>query len=260
MDKKKKKRKLNTKRFFTFLFIVFLIGLTIYYFCNIPIKNIKIEGNYYLKDNYIANYLDLKDAKILTVSRRNIKNKLLKIDLISDVKISKNYFGTLKLKITEDKILFYNWNNKKMVLASGREIPYNKEYLGVPTLINYVPDDIYKEFIKKLNKIDKEVLSLVSEIEYSRSMINDKVIDDKRFLFRMNDGNQVYINTINIEKFNDYLEIYDAIENKNGDTKGCLYLDSNSENNHFNNCEEDKIVNPEDGENPEDKKDENNED
>ena len=35
-------------------------------------------------------------------------------------------------------------------------------------------------------------------------------------------------------------------ENKNGDTKGCLYLDSNSENNHFNNCEEDKIVNPED--------------
>ena len=116
MDKKKKKRKLNTKRFFTFLVIILLIGIAIYYFSNVPIKNIKVEGNYYLKDNYIANYLDLKDAKILTVSRSKIKKKLLKIDLISDVKISKNYFGTLKLKITEDKILFYNWNNKKIVL------------------------------------------------------------------------------------------------------------------------------------------------
>ena len=140
------------------------------------------------------------------------------------------------------KILFYNWSNKKIVLSSGKEIDYNKEYLGIPTLINYVPDEIYEEFINKLNLIDRETISLVSEIEYSPSTVNDKVIDDKRFLFRMNDGNTVYINTINIEKFNNYLEIYEVIVNKNGNVTGCLYLDSNSENKHFNNCESNPIV------------------
>ena len=38
------------------------------------------------------------------------------------------------------------------------------------------------------------------------SIVKDKIVDDKRFLLRMNDGNIVYINTINIEKFNNYLE------------------------------------------------------
>ena len=90
--------------------------------------------------------------------------------------------------------------------------------------------------------IKKDNISLISEIEYSPSMVNDKIIDDKRFLFRMNDGNIVYINTINIEKFNNYLDIYEVIVNKNGLVKGCLYLDSNSENNHFNNCESNPVV------------------
>ena len=86
-------------------------------------------------------------------------------------------------------------------------------------------------------------MKLVSEIEYSPSIISGKVIDDKRFLFRMNDGNIVYINTINIEKFNNYLELYEVITSKKGDTKGCLYLDSNNDNNHFNNCEEEVVIN-----------------
>ena len=44
-----------------------------------------------------------------------------------------------------------------------------------------------------------------------------------------------------MEKINNYLEIYELIVNKNGMIKGCLYLDSNSDNKYFNNCEE-KII------------------
>jgi len=164
------------------------------------------------------------------------------LDLIKNVKIKKNYFGKLSIKITEDKVLFYNWNNKKIILSSGKEINYSDKYLGIPTLINYVPNDIYEEFIDKLNKIDKDMLALVSEIEYSPSMINDKIVDENRFLFRMNDGNIVYINTINIEKFNSYLDNYEARVNKTGDVKGCLYLDSDSENITFDNCESKDII------------------
>jgi len=236
-EKNGKKRKIRFKGLLVILLFGYLLFTCVYYIYKMPIKNINIEGNYYLKDNYIIEYLDISNKSILKVSNKKIKNRLLDLDLISDVTVSKNYFGTLNIEIVEDKILFYNWNNKKIVLSSGKDITYNKNYLGVPTLINYVPNEIYKYFIDGLNMIDKEVLSLVSEIEYSPSIVKDKIVDDKRFLLRMNDGNIVYINTINIEKFNNYLEMYEYILNKKGDVRGCLYLDSNSENITFNNCE-----------------------
>ena len=53
-----------------------------------------------------------------------------------------------------------------------------------PTLINYVPDTIYLEFIESMKKIDKDILNRISEIKYDP---ND--VDDRRFLLTMNDGN-----------------------------------------------------------------------
>lgn len=241
-EKKSKKRKLRVKGLLVLLLVVYLMGTCIYYLWKMPIKNIEIEGNFYLKDNYIINYLEIDNKSIVNINKKKLKNKLLEIDLISDVEIRKNYFGKLTIELTEDKILFYNWNNKKIVLSSGNEIDYNSEYLGIATLINYVKDDVYNELIKGLNNIDKEILALVSEIEYSPHKVNEKIVNDKRFLFRMNDGNIVYVDTINIEKFNDYLDMYEVIVNKNGDVNGCLYLDSDSENIHFNNCESNPVV------------------
>ena len=238
MNKTQKKKKIRFKGLLLVVLALYLLGSFAYYIYKLPIKNIIIEGNYYLKDNYIIDYLDISDKSLLKVSKNSIKNKLLKLDLVSDVKVKKNYLGKITITIDEDKILFYNWNNKKIVLASGKEIDYNKDYLGVPTLINYVKDDVYKELVSKLKVVDREVLSIVSEIEYKPSIINDKIVDEKRFLLRMNDGNIVYVNTLNIDKFNNYLDIYEGIINQRGEVKGCLYLDSNSENKHFNLCEE----------------------
>ncbi len=248
MNKKGHKKRLKIRGLLVIILFIYLLGNIIYYFVRMPLKNIEITGNTYLKNNDITNYLNLDGILYIKANTPKIKKELLKLDLVKNAKVTKNLFGTLKIEIEEEDILFYNLNSKKIVLASGKEIEYDKEFLGIPILINIVPDAIYKEFIEKLIKVDKNILSQVSEMEYSPSVINDKVVDDKRFLFRMNDGNTIYINTINIEKINDYLEIYEAIVNKNGDINGCLYLDSNSENNHFNNCESEKIEVDEDNE------------
>lgn len=235
---KKKKRKIKLGGLLVLILAIYLLITLGIYIYKMPIKRVVVSGNTYLKDNYIIDYLDLDKSSILSVSKNSIKKKLKELDLISDVNIKKNYLGILYLEVKEDKVLFYNLSSKKVILSSGKEIENDKEYLGIPVLINYVPDEVLEEFIDKFNRIDKENISLISEIEYAPSVINDKVVDDKRFLFRMNDGNVVYINTINIEKYNSYLEIYEALVNKSGDTKGCLYLDSNSENKHFNVCDE----------------------
>lgn len=235
---KKKKRRIKFGGILVLVLSIYLVGTIFYLVWKMPIKRVIIEGNFYLKDNYLKDYLDLEGKSIISTSKSSIKNKLLEQGLISDASIKKNYLGTLYINIKEDKILFYNLNTKKIVLSSGKEIDNNNEYLGVPTLINYVPDTILDELINKFNRIDRENITLISEIEYSPSIINEKIVDENRFLFRMNDGNVVYINTINIEKFNNYLEIYEALINKNGDIRGCLYLDSNSDNKHFNVCDE----------------------
>ena len=87
--------------------------------------------------------------------------------------------------------------------------------LGIPTLINYTPSDIYDNLIKKLNNINIDILKKVSEIEYSPDIKNEKVIDKNRFLLRMNDGNYIYINLANMDNLNKYEEIYATLdENK----------------------------------------------
>ena len=252
MKKNKKKKKLKLSGLILIIFLAFLVSLFGYYLWTTPVKEINIKGNNYLKDNYLITYLDLNGKSVLSMSRSKIKKKLLALDLVNSVKIHKNYLGKITIEIEEDTPLFYNLNTQKVILTNNKEVDYSDAFLGLPVLINVVPEDIYQEFINKISTIDKNVLSLVSEIQYSPSKINEKIIDDKRFLFRMNDGNTVYINTINIEKFNNYLEIYEVIMNKNGgEIKGCLYLDSNSDNKHFNNCEESIVTQPEDSGNNE---------
>lgn len=233
---KEKKKKIRFKGLLIVILFLYLFGSLFYYLVGKPIRNINIEGNSYFKDSYLIDYLDLKNLSILKVSKSSIKKKLLEIDLISDVKVDKNYLGKLNIIVVEEKVLFYNSLNKKIVLSNGEEISNNSSFLGVPTLINRVDDKVNSDLIKSMSNINKDVLMLISEIEYNPSIINNKTIDETRFIFYMNDGNKVYINTINMEKINNYLSIYEAILNKSDVVKGCLYLDSNSENNHFNTC------------------------
>ena len=95
--------------------------------------------------------------------------------------------------------------------------------------INYVPDKIYKRLTKSLLKVDSDILALISEIEYSPTKNNDEVIDDTRFILRMNDGNTVYANLLNIKNLNHYKEIYSTLNNE----KGSLYLDSSNKENFY---------------------------
>ena len=201
-----------------------------------PIKQIEIKNNYYLTDDYIINLLDLNNKKLLEFSTHRAEKKLNKEDLVITSDVKKNIFGKIVIDVNEEKILFYNWNNKKIVLKT-EEIDYQDTYLGVPALINYVPSDVYKEFVKKYSELDRNIIAMISEIEYDPDKLNDVVLDETRFLLRMNDGIKVYVNVYNLKKMNNYLEIYDAILKNNSPKNACLYLDSNSKNYIYGSCD-----------------------
>ena len=231
MEKRKKKMRLNKKRFAIIIAVLFIALISFIYLFNLRIMQIEITGTNLISDNEIIEIAGIKNyPKLFSISSFSIKNKIKKLDLVNNVKVSKNLYGKLSIKVDEARVLFYNKNNDKIVLSNSKEIDFTQKYLGIPTLLNYVPSDIYKDFIKGLNNIDSDVLRLISEIEYSPSKTLDgEVIDDNRFMLRMNDTNIVYMNTVNIKKLNKYMEITSTIIATNSEKYGILYLDSSIE-------------------------------
>ena len=111
-----------------------------------------------------------------------------------------------------------------IILSNFKEVETNN-LQGVPILTNYVPDQLYEKLINGFTKLSPDVISLISEIIYDPWKNGDVVIDESRFFLQMNDGNNVYINTIHLDKLNNYIDIYATLEGK----KGTLYLDSSSD-------------------------------
>ncbi len=242
MAKTKKKRKLNIRGLLVILLVLYLIGSFLYYLINLPIKNIVINGTSLISDVEIIETAKIKNyPAIFKLNTSKIKKNLRKLDLVSDVKIRRSIFGKITINVSEEKILFLNRNNNKLVLASGSEIDNNNDYFGYPILINYVPDSILKEFIEKFSKIDDNIISSIGEIEYSTEKftnpitLEEVVSNDKRFLLRMNDTNSVYVDTINLGKLNNYQSYFATT---NDDVRGIFYLDSNREAVSFKSYEE----------------------
>ncbi len=222
--KKKVKIHLKLKPILVLSFFLLSLGCFIYYLIKLPIKTIYIEGTVYLKDKEIIELLDIKDyPKLFKYTTKSLEKKLETLEMVTDVKIKKYLNGTIKIKIQEARPLFYNRSDYCYVLSNG-QTTNNYDFSGIPFLVNYVPNQIMERFIKELERVSNENLMLISEIEYSPSRSDEVVIDDTRFLLRMNDGNEVYINLINIDRLNTYPLIYSLF-----DEKGILELDSDNE-------------------------------
>lgn len=223
---KKVHRKLNKKALLVIVLTLYLFIMAFYYCFNLPIKSIVIKGNTNTLDEEIIKLGNINSYnKILGLNTKKVKNDIMENKAITSVKIKKQLNGTLLIDVKEQNILFYNLLNKVYVYENGKTSENVSNKLGIPTLINYTPSDIYDNLIKKLNNINIDILKKVSEIEYSPDIKNEKVIDKNRFLLRMNDGNYIYINLANMDNLNKYEEIYATLDEKQ---KGILNLDSTS--------------------------------
>ena len=227
-QKSTKKKKLRSKVKVTLkimtLIIVIFVGF--FYILNLHVKNIFILGNENISDVEIIETAGIQDYPyIYKLSKRKIKNAIKNIPLVEDVKIKRNILGQLTIEIKENKILFFYKYNNKYIASNHGELPENKDYLGYPTLINFTPDVVLSYFIDVLSKVDYEIVKMINEIEYSPYKATDgTIIENNRFILKMNDANTVYIDTPNIKNLNKYVTIYASPEMDQ--TKGVIYLDS----------------------------------
>lgn len=222
--KGKGKRKVNKKAIIVILLTLYLIIMAFYYVFTLPIKSIIIKGNDITSDKTIIKAAQIEDyPKMFSLSNKSIKKAVKEISTVKDVKVKKRLNGKITIIVSEAKVLFYNVLNASYVLDDKSEVSNVDAKSGIPVLVNYVPSDIYDNLISKMANIDKKVLTLISEIEYSPDIKNNITIDGNRFLFRMNDGNYVYINLANFDNISKYEEIYSTLDDTK---KGILNLDS----------------------------------
>ena len=198
---KKNKRKLNKKRFFKFIIFVFLITLFIYGIVNVKIKNIYISGNDFLSDQQIIDIANIKNyPNSLNNNSMTIKKRLENNTYILSAKVYKTGFiNKVHIKVEENYPLFYYQPENKYVLYNGDKID---DKSTVVTVINKIPDTVYNKFLNLMQRINKDILNRMSEIEYKP---ND--VDDERFFILMNDGNYIYITLNRGLTLNKYFEI-----------------------------------------------------
>ena len=233
--KHKRKRRLRVKFLLKCLTFILLLTLSIIYLKNFHIKNIYINGNETIPDVKIIETLGLKNYP--KMSKLNVKkgkqNILTQYPIIEKVSIKRNLLGKVTIDITESKILFYYKYNSKYITTTGKSIDdQDNEYYGYPTLINFTPDTIFEDLLKGLNKVDYNIIKMISEIEYNPYKGTDgTIIDNNRFTLKMNDGNTVIIDIVNIKNLNSYNKIYASLGMDK--EKGILYLDNITEDNIY---------------------------
>ncbi|MCI6001659.1 MAG: FtsQ-type POTRA domain-containing protein [Tenericutes bacterium] len=215
---KVKVRKIKFLNIILCLLILYIIYFIISTIINKKISNIYITGNNIISDKEIISTTNLEDyPSFVLTSSSKIKKLLLKNDYIKEVEVTKKGFGKIIINIKEKKILFKEKDTNKLVLEDKTKVDNIYSIDEVPILINTVDSSEYDYFIKKISKVDSNILLKISEIEYAKVDV-----DKQRFLLYMNDGNYVYITLSKIENLNKYEEIYNSLEGK----KGIIYLDS----------------------------------
>ena len=211
---KVKKRKLKIKNILILLLLLILLYFDINYILHIKIKNIYIINNNIVPDKDIINSAKLEEyPSFLLTTSREIKNNILKNDYIKEVSVTKKIGSKVYIDIEEYRTLCLY--NNEIILESGNKVK-NIYDLNLPILLNDV-SSVYKDFINYFSKIDTNILTKISEIEYVPNEV-----DKQRFLLTMNDGNYVYITLTKITKLNKYNSIKDQLEGK----LGIIYLDS----------------------------------
>ncbi len=219
--KVKKKIRIRILPIIIIIFILTLLSGSVYLLSLIPIKNIYISGNNYLKDQEIIELAKIENyPSFLKTRTKDMKKNIKKSPYVKSVTINKKILGIVEIQIEEYNILFRKEENNKIVLDDKEELIDNEKF-QVPILLNYIPDTKYDSFIKGMNQVTPSIKNQISEIRYYPN-----TQDEERFLLYMNDGNYVYLTLTKFKQINYYEDVLEKLDGK----KGILYLDSG---NHF---------------------------
>lgn len=217
-----KKKKLKIFRLLILLLIIVVIFIGVDLYLNTRIKNINIKNTSYLSDDYILELAGIKDyPSFYFTSSSKIKKGIKSSPYVESVKVEKWFYHVINITVKEEKPLFFYVFENKIGLADNTKVhPIDYEF-RIPRVLNEIPADKYKKFVKGMSKVKEDILGKISDIEYVPNEY-----DKDRFILYMDDGNAVYLTLTKFNMINYYDDVVIQLEGR----KGILYLDSG---NHF---------------------------
>ncbi len=220
--KKQKKLHLRLLPICVVLLIIIILFFLIQWFLTLKTENVVITGNSYVTDQEIMELSGLIDyPEFYRTTTSMIKRKLLANPYIKSVQVERKFYHKFVLNIEEYQLLYQQASDGKVMTETGEVLMSEDKIIGIPLLLNYVPDTKEKSFIEGMSNMKEEIRKQISEITY---VPND--YDKDRFLLLMDDGNSVYLTLTKFDMINYYDEVLPQLEGR----KGILYLDSG---NHF---------------------------
>lgn len=216
--KKIRKKRFNILKFLVFILFLYILVTGFIYILDVPIKNIVILNNNYLSDEEIIEAARIEEyPSFLKTTSFGIKKRIKTLELIEDVKVRKKWGFKVIIEVKEKKILYISRNDNLYTFNTKESYELKYNITGVPVLINFVTDKVRNKLNEKMSSLTINVISKISEIEYSPTSY-----DEERFVLYMNDKNMIYITLNKLKNLNKYNEIVSKLE---GHT-GILYLDS----------------------------------
>ena len=104
-----KKKKLKLLPCFIVLLLFGGLSFLVYFFLNLPIKNLIVKNTVYLNDDYVLELAGVKDyPSFWLLSTNEIEKKLETSPYILEADVERNFFHVLVISVTENKPLFIN--------------------------------------------------------------------------------------------------------------------------------------------------------
>ena len=178
------------------------------------LKKITIENNSLLKKNDIKKSLEpIYDKNLLQLNNKEIKKILLQNSLIDSFKIKKKYPNTLKIEISEKKIIAILFDKKQKFYISEKIELIDYNMLNIDNNLPYVlgNKDDFKIFYDNLRKIKFPFNSVKKYILYENNRWDLKTLNNKTIKLspqNYKDNLEHYLNLINKKEFKKY-NLYD---------------------------------------------------
>lgn len=202
-----------------------VIFLAVVFFSNSFVRNINVTGNYYLRDEYILDLLDLdyENSFIMLFPKLKERKKSIYIESIS---IVKDRNRSINVKVSENSIIGYmifpddSSSTNYILLKDGTLTVMEPSIIKSLSNLCYIDGFDRNELealAKNLSVIEPEIMMRVSEIKK-----NPFSYDSDMLKFLMDDGFTVYCEADKAAYMNSYLDIVSTHTGK----FGCLLIDS----------------------------------
>ena len=178
------------------------------------LKKITIENNSLLKENDIKKSLEpIYDKNLFQLNNKEIKKILLQNSLIDSFKIKKKYPNTLKIEISEKKIIAILFDKKQKFYISEKIELIDYNMLNIDNNLPYVlgNKDDFKIFYDNLRKIKFPFNSVKKYILYENNRWDLETLNNKTIKLssqNYKDNLEHYLNLINKKEFKKY-NLYD---------------------------------------------------